>query len=178
MAERSMAHLWTMRGIYVGLCGLVIFLHLLPLDPVARSWATPDLMLALTFAWILRRPEFTPLILIAAIFLLADFLFQRPPGLWAALALIASQTLRARAPDLRDLTFPMEWLSVGVTLVAMIVTYRLVLAILVVEIPPLGLTVMQMLSTLIAYPFVVLVTQTVFRVRKIAPGEVNAMRSI
>jgi rod shape-determining protein MreD len=178
MAERSVTFLWSMRAFFLGLCAFFVFLNLLPLDPAPRGWAAPELMVALTFAWILRRPEYTPLVLVAGIFLLADFLLHRPPGLWSALVLIGSQTLRAKSPDLRDLTFPMEWLSVATTLLAMTLGYRIILAILLIDLPPLAPTLMQMVSTIIAYPLVVLVSQTLFRVRKIAPGEVDAMRSV
>ncbi|MEL7280511.1 MAG: rod shape-determining protein MreD [Pseudomonadota bacterium] len=178
MAERSATYVWSMRVIYLGLCGLVIFVHLLPLEPVSRFWVAPDLMIAVTFAWVLRRPDYAPLVLIAGVFLLADFLFHRPPGLWAALVLIGSQTLRAKAPDLRDLTFPMEWLSVATTLIAITIGYRIILTLLLVDTPPLSLSLIQVLTTLVAYPLVVLASQTIFRVRKIAPGELDAMRNI
>ena len=62
--------------------------------------------------------------------LLADFLFQRPPGLWAALVVLAAEALKARAVGLRDLPFPVEWVSVGTTLVGITLAYRLVLAVL------------------------------------------------
>lgn len=176
MAERSATYLWAMRALYVAICVALMFLHLLPLDTLPRGWAGPDLMLALTLAWGLRRPEFVPPLLVAAIFLLSDLLFHRPPGLWAALVLIGSQTLRARAPDLRDLTFPVEWLSVTTTLVAMTLGYRIILGILMVDQAPLGLSLMEMLMTLAAYPFVVLVSQWGLGVRKVAPGELDAMR--
>ena len=175
MAERSATFLWSMRFIYLGLCGLVMFLHLLPLEPVTSFWAAPDLMVAITFAWVLRRPEYAPLFFIAGIFLLADFLFHRPPGLWAALVLIGSQTLRAKAPDLRDLTFPVEWLTVATTLVIMTLGYRLILGLTVVDQAPLGLSLIQLVMTLLACPIVVFVTQAIFGVRKLAPGDVDAI---
>ncbi|WP_397542731.1 rod shape-determining protein MreD [Roseovarius salis] len=177
MAERGQAYLWAMRALYLALCTGLVFLHLLPLDTLPRGWAGPDIMLAITFAWSLRRPELVPPVLIALVFLLCDLLFHRPPGLWAGLVLIGSQTLRARAPDLRDLTFPVEWLSVATTLVAMTLGYRLILGVLMVDQAPLGLSLMQMVMTLVAYPVVVLVSQSVLGVRKIAPGELDAMRS-
>lgn len=176
MAERSQTYLWAMRTLFVGICTLFVFLRLLPLDTLPRGWAGPDFILAFTLAWALRRPEFVPPLLVAAIFLLCDLLFHRPPGLWAALVLIGSQTMRSRAPDLRDLTFPVEWVSVATTLVAMTLGYRLILGVLMVDQAPLGLSLMEMLMTLIAYPVVVLVSQTLLGVRKVAPGELDAMR--
>lgn len=176
MADRGQAYPLAMRALYVGLCGGLIFLRLLPLDTLPRGWAGPDIILALTFAWTLRRPDFVPPLLVAVVFLLCDLLFQRPPGLWAALVLLGSQTLRARAPDLRDLTFSMEWLSVASTLLIMTLGYRAVLGLLVVDQAPLGLNLTQMVMTLFVYPLVVLISQSVLGVRKRAPGSLDMMR--
>lgn len=168
---------WIMRSLYVALCLMLLFIQLLPLDTVPKVWAAPELILAVTFAWVLRRPEYVPASLIALIFLLADLLLQRPPGLWAALVLIGAETLRVRAPGLRDLTFPVEWLTVCSTLVIMTLGYRIILSLTVVDQAPLGLSLIQLVMTLLAYPVVVLLTQTIFGVRKMTPGEVDAMRN-
>ncbi|MHA7851507.1 rod shape-determining protein MreD [Roseovarius sp.] len=177
MAERRHQSRWAMRMLFGVLCLLLIFLHLLPLQLLPRGWAGPDVMLALTFAWVLRRPDFVPPLLIAGLFLLTDLLFQRPPGLWAALVLLGSQTLRAREPGLRDLTFAVEWVSVATTLVAMTLGYRIILAILMVDQAPLGLSLMQLVLTLMVYPLVALISHTAFGVRKIAPGDIDAFES-
>ncbi|WP_320177270.1 rod shape-determining protein MreD [Roseovarius pacificus] len=175
MAERKSPNRWSMRILYLVLCLALVFLHLLPLDTLPRGWAGPDLMLALTFAWVLRRPDYVPPLLIAGVFLLADLLFQRPPGLWAAFVLISSQTLRNREAGLRDLTFAMEWLNVATTLVALTIGYRIVLTIMLVDQVPLGLSLMQLVATLVVYPLVAFASQAVLRVRKIAPGDVDAL---
>src|SRR6056297_1446072 len=158
MAENPAYRLWTMRILYVVLGLTLIFLHLLPLDTLPRSWAGPDIMLALTFAWVLRRPEYVPPLLLAGMFLLADLMFHRPPGLWAALVLVGAETLRARHVGLRDLTFAVEWVSVATTLVALTLGYRVILAILMVDQAPLGLSLMQMVMTLLIYPVVVVLS--------------------
>lgn len=176
MAERAAASPWAMRALFLGLCGLFAFVRLLPLDTLPRGWAGPDLIVAFAFAWSLRRPEFVPPILIATVALLADLLFQRPPGLWAALVLIGSQTLKSRAADLRALTFTMEWASVATTLVAMTLACRIVLGITLVDQAPLGLSLIEMVATLAAYPAVVFVSHAVLGVRKAAPGELETMR--
>ena len=75
MADRVALHLWLMRFIWLGLCLGLMFLHLLPLDSTPKGWAAPQLILALTFAWVLRRPEFVTPLMIALVFLLSDFLF-------------------------------------------------------------------------------------------------------
>jgi len=175
MADNVATFMWTMRALYAGLCLVIVYLHLLPLDTVPRGWAGPDIVLALTFAWVLRRPEYVPPLLIAMVLLLCDLLFHRPPGLWAALVLIASQTLRGQTRELRDMTFSVEWFSVATTLVAITIAYRVTLAILLIDQAPLGLSLMQMVMTLVAYPLVVIVSQALFGVRRLAPGDVDPM---
>ena len=176
MVERASWHLWLMRFIWLLLCLLLIIVHLLPLSTTPKSWAAPQLIIALTFAWILRRPEYVPPLMIALVFLLADLLHQRPPGLWAALVLIGSEALRGRAARLRDMPFAAEWAHVAVTLLTMTLGYRLVLSLLMIDQAPLGLSLIQMLMTLIFYPLIVILSQTIFRVRKLAPGNTLSMR--
>ncbi|RKF14080.1 rod shape-determining protein MreD [Roseovarius spongiae] len=177
MVERVQARLWAMRALFVALCCVVIFWRLLPLDTMPRGWAGPDLILALACAWVLRRPEYAPALLIAAVVLMADLLFQRPPGLWAALALIGTETLKSRAPGLRDLGFGPEWLTVATVLVAMTLGERLILAVLMVPQAPLGLSLMKALFTILAYPLAVLASALLFGVRKIRPGDADSLRS-
>lgn len=175
MAENAVLHMWVMRLTYLGLGLFVMFFSLLPLQTLPQGWAGPDVIVALTFAWVLRRPEYVPPLLVAAVILLGDLMFHRPPGLWAALVVIAAETLRARHIGLRDLTFAVEWVSVATTLVVMTLAYRTVLAVLLVDQAPLGLSLIQLLMTLLAYPVVVVVSQTLFGVRKLAPGDIDAL---
>jgi rod shape-determining protein MreD len=46
-----------------------------------------------------------------------------------------------------------------------------VLTLFLVDQAPLGLSLMQLLSTLAAYPLVAALSHLVFRVRKLAPGD-------
>jgi rod shape-determining protein MreD len=176
MVERSPTHLWAMRGLYAGLCLLILFLHLMPLDTVPRGWAGPNLMLALTFAWAVRRPEYVPAGLVATVFLLSDMLLHRPPGLFAALAVLGCQTLRRRAPDLRDLPFAVEWLTMLSTAAVVMVGYRVILTVFLVDQAPLGLSVVEYAMTVLVYPLVVIASHLVFGVRKVAPADLDAMR--
>ncbi|WP_306151905.1 rod shape-determining protein MreD [Roseovarius sp. MMSF_3281] len=188
MAERNTTRLLSKRLTFVALWVLLVFLHLLPIDSaqpsplsspsfLARIWAGPDLHVAITLAWVLRRPEYVPAVLVAATFLMSDLLLQRPPGLWAAFALIGSEALRRRAPGLRDLTFSMEWLNVAMTMIAMFLGYRIVLGVMMVEAGPLGPALMQAVATIAIYPIVVAASQFLFGVRKLAPGDIDGMEA-
>lgn len=178
MAERGTLHRSLMRALYAVLAVLLVFLHLLPVDMLPPGWVGPDLLVALTFAWAVRRPDYVPLLLVATIVLATDLLFQRPPGLWAALVVLGCAALRDRAHALRDPSFVSEWLAVASTLVAITLGYRLVLTVFLVDQAPLGLSAMQLLSTVLAYPLVALVSHVVLGVRKAAPGDLAATRRL
>ncbi len=175
MADRLIPRYWVMRMLYLVLCLILIFILLLPLDILPPSWAGPDLMLALTFAWVVRRPEYVPAALIALVALAMDLLVQRPPGLWAALVVVGAETLRNRVLMLRDLSFAAEWASVASTMILITLGYRILLALFMVDQAPLGLSLMQLISTLLVYPLVALASQSLLGVRKLAPGDLDAM---
>lgn len=171
MAERSATELVTMRIAYLGLVLLILFTLLLPLQLVPDQLAGPDLITALTFAWALRRPDYVPALSIAAALLLADLLLQRPPGLWAALVLIAAEWLKRQDRRLRDASFLAEWATVAAALLAITIAYRLLLGVLIVASGTPFLVIMQFAMTLVAYPFVVFLSRALFGVRRSAPGE-------
>ncbi|WP_136443059.1 rod shape-determining protein MreD [Pacificoceanicola onchidii] len=175
MVERGPGHIWAMRGAYLALTALVIFLHLLPLQTLPRQFAGPDLLVALTFAWSLRRPDYVPALLIAGVMLLADLLFGRPPGLWALTILIGAEWLKRRDRRMRDTTFVAEWLTVATLLFVLTLAYRLTLGILIVPAGALFLYITQYIMTVLAYPLVVGLSHVLFRVRRSAPGEVDPM---
>lgn len=166
---------WWMRGLCVLLAGLILFWNLLPLSTLPPSWAGPDLLVALIFAWSLRRPEFVPVLLIALVMFLADLLLQRPPGLMAFLVVLGAEQLKTRAVGLRDASFAGEWMAAGLVVIAVFLLNRVILALLMVEQAPLGLTLIQMVATVAAYPLVVLVSHLFFGVRKLAPGDDDAI---
>ncbi len=176
MAEHSpTTEVWLARGIYVLLAVAIIYIQLLPLQTVPSNFAMPDILLALTLVWVARRPDFVPIGIIAIVFLLSDLLFQRPPGLWTALILILAETLRTRARSMRNLTFPLEWATVSAGIVAVYAVYRFVCAMTLVPDIPVVPYLVQMVATILAYPFVAMISQVLFGVRRPAPGAVDAL---
>ena len=175
MAEQSPPRLWTMRATFVALCLLVIFFHLLPLDTTPRRWAPPDLMVAIAVAWAIRRPEYVPALAIGSVMLLADFLFQRPPGLWAALMVITIEWLKRRQRRHRDASFAMEWVTVVSALTLATLTNRLALLAVMYAPGSLYLALMQLAMTALAYPVVVVISRLLFGIRRTAPGEVDTL---
>lgn len=175
MAEPVRIHVWRFWALLLGLAVASLFLRLLPLGVAPVGLPGPDLLLCLVFAWVLRRPEYVPALLVAAIFLLEDLILLRPPGLWALIVLLGTEFLRQRQPLMRELTFPMEWAMVSAVMLTMMLAERLTLAMTMVPTPSLRLSVVQLLMTVIAYPLVVLASHFLLRVRKPATGEVDAL---
>ena len=173
MIELSLARLWGMRLGFVALVLLILFFRLLPLDTAPPRWAGPDLLLAFACAWSLRRPEYVPAWGLAGVFLLADLLLQRPPGLWALLALIGCENLKSRARGMRDGGFISEWITVSVVIVAITLGNRLALMVTLVDPPGLGLTLFELVMTVAVYPLVVALTHGVMGVCKSAPGDLD-----
>ncbi|TVP70593.1 MAG: rod shape-determining protein MreD [Rhodobacteraceae bacterium] len=135
----------------------------------------PDLLLCLTMAWVLRRPDLLPAPLIAGYFLLEDILLLRPPGLWAMIVLMGSEFLRRHAAQFRSYRFFSEFLLVAGLFVAMWLADRAVLAIVMVPQPALGLSFVHLLGTIAIYPAIVAISRFVFGLRKPATGELDAL---
>jgi len=163
------------RALYVALSALVLFVGMLPLSTLPASWPGPDILLALTIAWLLRRPEYVPATAIVAIFLLQDLVTMRPPGLWTLIVLLGCEFLRARVVLVRDLPLMLEWAMVTTVMLAMFGLNRLVLALFMVPQAGFGPTVLQCVATAAAYPVIVGLSHLAFGIRKVAPGEVDAL---
>ena len=171
MSDQSGTRLWAMRLTFALIVCTILFFHLLPLETSPQRWVGPDLLLAFACAWSLRRPDYVPAPALAGLFLLADLLLFRPPGLWAVLALLACEHLKSRARGLRDSTFASEWVTVCFVIAVVWLAYRAVLMLVFVELPSFGLSVFELVMTMLCYPLVVAVTHWLLGVRKAGPGD-------
>ncbi len=173
MAEMSPTSLWTNRAIFGLFAFFLIIIQLVPLDTRPPTWAPPDILLAMTLVWVARRPEYLPVYIVAAIFLMTDLLFQRPPGLWAALVVILTEAIRKRSHEFRSLPLVAEWGSVALGIVLITVANRLIMAVTMTPQAPLGLTLIQMVSTIVIYPIAVFIAHALFRVSRHTPGDIG-----
>ncbi|HEY0213775.1 MAG TPA: rod shape-determining protein MreD [Paenirhodobacter sp.] len=158
-------------ALFLALTVTTTFLRLLPINPMAHGIPGPDLMLAFTFVWLMRRPDYLPAWLIIAVFLLGDMIFWRPVGLWALIVLLGTEFLRGRVPLSRALPLAAEMVMVGSVMLAMLLMNRLVLALALVDQPPLGLELLRLMMTLLAYPFVAVFSRLAFGLHRPVPGE-------
>lgn len=174
MAEGVPSTVWAHRALYAVLALAVLFLRLLPLGSEAGGWPGPDLLMCLTFAWVMRRPDYVPALLIAVVVLMEDLLLMRAPGLAAALMVLGSEFLRSRASLSRELGFAVEWLMVAGVMAGVVLGQRLVLALTMLDQASLAQTIIQLVATILCYPLVVLLSWMAFGVRKPAAGEIDA----
>lgn len=179
MAETASRQVWIGRGIYLALVFAVIFVQLLPLDQRPGLFSPPDILLALTLVWVARRPDYVPFFMIGLVFFLADLLFQRPPGLFAALVVIATEIIRSRARALRETTIFGEFGMIAIVVIVIALVNRATLALVLTPQVSQVQTILHILATLVAIPFVMGMAQFIFGVRRPGPGqfETKGLRS-
>jgi len=153
---------WSLRVAFVAIGVVIMAFNLLPLETTPRRWAGPDLLLALTCAWTLRRPDSAPALAVALLVLLADVMYQRPPGLMAAIVVVATEWLKARHRSVRQLAFPAEWLAASLAIAGTLLGYRVALTVFFVDQPPLMPSLMQLAATILVYPVVALISMALF----------------
>ena len=159
--------IWAFRGIYIGLGLGVIFFRILPLQTGTPGLPGPDIILGVTLAWVLRQPAAVPITAIVFLFLLGDFLLQRPVGLWTLLAMMAVVALENRRSSLTEAPFLVEMAVISGLVLAMIVAERVILWVLMTDQPSLGLVLMEGLATIVIYPIVVFVSKFVLGMDKL-----------
>ena len=174
MNETWADSVWLHRLMFVAIALLLLFLRLLPLNGGSESLPGPDILLCLIFSWTIRRPDFLPILMVALVVLAEDLIIMRPPGLWAALVVVATEFIRSRAALTRELNFSVEWLLVAATMLAMFLINRLVMAIAFVPQPGFGFAMVQVIWSIVCYPVVVGLSWLALDIRKPAMGEVDA----
>jgi len=174
MAEIPSTRLWIGRMTFLALICGILFVQILPLGTLPPRWAGPDLILAVTLVWLARRPDFVPVLLIAAVFLLTDLLQHRPPGLWTALVVLLTEALRAREAELRTMPYLLEWMTMGFGIIVITLADRLVLALLMMPQTPLALAMGSVTMTVLVYPVVAAAAHFVFGVSRPGLGAIDA----
>lgn len=173
MVDPVRPHLWRGRLVFVGLILGLLTLRLLPVETAPGSWPWPDLVLVVMLVWVARRPDLAPTLIIAALAFLTDLVCQRPPGAWSAVVLLTAEGLRARHGDIRTMSVAAEWGFVTVAIIAVMLGNRLVLAVSMSPLPPLGLTLLQVAMSIVATPLVMAAAHLLLGVRRPGRSERN-----
>jgi len=171
MISPATLHRWAFALLFAAIAAAIVFMRMLPTFGTAGGWPPPDLIVLLGFAWVAQRSDFVPVLLFAALLLIADLLFLRPPGVASGLAVIGLEAMRSRAALFRERGFVVEWITVALILTLMLVAERLLLAVFFVAQPGFGLMAIGLIVNILAYPLVAALSYWGFRVRRLAPGE-------
>ena len=174
MIDPVAARVWMFRGAFAGIAALILFVRILPISNSAGAWPWPDVMLCLMLAWVTRRPDYLPVLLVAAVVLIEDLILMRPPGLWCAIVLLATEFLRARSALTRELGFLAEWFLIGVVMLAMLLALRVVEGLAFLDQPAFGYALAQTAMSVLFYPAVAGVLHLTLGLRKPSTGEVDA----
>jgi rod shape-determining protein MreD len=165
---------WVFRGLFLALALFLLFIRLLPFGNSPGALPGPDLLLCLILAWVIRRPDFLPMPLILGVILIEDLMLMRPPGLWTAIVVLATEFLRGRVALTRELNFLVEWMVISGVMLGMMLAYRLVMALAFVPQPAFGFAAVQLLWSIALYPLVVGLSRLVLDLRKPATGEIDS----
>lgn len=162
---------------YLAASVALLVIAILPLSPGRIGLPGPDWLLALTFVWVLRRPEQVPVLSVAAVMLAADVLLLRPPGLGAAIAVAATEAARRREQRWAERGFPAQWLRVSMLMVMMMLAARVLHVLFVIPaslapLPAFGQDAMRVIATAGAYPVVAAVTRAL-GLRRATPAEMD-----
>ena len=179
MAERGPLGLWSRRALYLAASGVLILAGLVPLGGVPHAVPPPEALLALTLAWIARRPAEVPATSVAVVFVLADLLLLRPPGLHALLVLAAAEWLRAHPARMGE---PLsEWGRAGAAIMAVALVEQAALALTLSDAltggPEAGPALMRAALTVAVYPLAVVIARVVLGARAPRPREAPARKA-
>lgn len=159
--------------LFLGLSALILFTRMLPLDVGTGGFPPPDLILGFAFAWTVRRPDYLPILLVAAVQLISDMLTMGPPGVAPIFAILGLIALRSRRALLAEQGFAVEWGSVAVIMAFMLLGERVLLGIFFVQQVNFGLAAMGLLVTIAFYPVVVMISTLGFMIEWLKPGAID-----
>ncbi len=174
MDDISPFQFWMRRGIYLGLGILLLLQAIIPLNLEATHIPGPDVLYAITMAYVIRRPEYAPLWAIVAIFFLRDVLTMAPLGLGTLLFLIATEIVRSNLQAFREYFFGIEWLWVSVIYGLILLVQTLILSLSVSFTPKFVDLLYQFLFTALVYPVIVLIMRYLFAIDRPAAGKTDA----
>ncbi|TRD23482.1 rod shape-determining protein MreD [Palleronia caenipelagi] len=161
-------------AVFLSLVVLTIFLQLMPLHLGRDDIPAPDLISQICFVWVLRRPEYIPVWLIALAGFCADILLMGPPGLGAIALIVGTEFLRRRSYVVSEQPFVVEWALVAAVLLGTTLFQWFAMAALAAPHPPLGEALVPLAVTVVTYPFVMVFNAYGLGIRQASPAEKDA----
>lgn len=101
------------NSLFLLLAFLYIHFSINPLGLPAPLTFQIDYLICFSAALLLRKPNFLPTLLIVFIWLVQDFLYGFPLGLWTLVAVVILEILRALSGYIKYHSFLTEWVLFG-----------------------------------------------------------------
>ena len=158
--------IWIYRIVFIAISIFLVLTNLMPLQTMPQSWPWPNTLLLVIFCWSLREPNFVPIPLIVFVLLSQDFLLHRPPGLFSGITIIILVWIKAITTSSDDKSFLAEWMRVALAFAAISLINHLVLSLSLVTTTELRISLIQTIFNISTYPFVVLISHYIFRVKR------------
>ena len=98
-----------LRCCFLVITTFLVMLQTLPIQTGFNHIFIPDILLVMTFSWVMQRPDIIGPILLTIALLFADFILQLPPGLWTLIVLFGGMFLRMRSIRFKEVVFIYEW---------------------------------------------------------------------
>lgn len=147
---KSISYSFVFSSLIIILTGL----RLIPFHNLPEILIAPDLVLAFVLVWCIRLPKNAPSLLIVVLFVLLDFIHDRPPGLFACLVFLASEWLKSRTLKAEEYQFISEWTLFALAVLGIFLAYRTVLWVTLLPLPGLLPSFLSMIITIAIYPLV------------------------
>ena len=166
MSNIPSERIWIYRIIFLTVSIFLVLTNLMPLQTTPQSWPWPNILLLVIFCWSLREPNFVPIPLITVVVLSQDFLLHRPPGLFSGITILILVWIKAITASSDDKSFLAEWVRVVLAFAAISLINHLVLTLSFVTTTELKISLIQVIMNISTYPFVVLISHHIFRVKR------------
>ena len=166
MSNIPSERIWIYRIIFLIVSIFLVLTNLMPLQTTPQSWPWPNILLLVIFCWSLREPNFVPIPLITVVVLSQDFLLHRPPGLFSGITILILVWIKAITASSDDKSFLAEWVRVVLAFAAISLINHLVLTLSFVTTTELKISLIQVIMNISTYPFVVLISHHIFRVKR------------
>jgi len=144
---------------------LAILAEAAPLGLAPTAQPSPDLLFGIIAYWAARRPDATPILLVATLGLLRDLLTDVPVGAGALTLTLASEFLRAQSGRLARTIYPFEWLIIAGVAAAMLLAQWAMVLVTLAQPPYLSYLAMQWIYTVSLIPVIALILRWLFGIR-------------
>ena len=165
-----------LRCSFLVITTLLVMLKTLPIQTGLNLIFIPDVLLVMSFSWIIQRPDIIGPILLTMTFLFADFILQRPPGLWALIVLFGGMFLRTRSIRFKEVFFIYEWATVSAVIIFCYTLQNVLMRFAFITLYDFKLTSIQALTAILFYPICTWIFRSMLKARGVYSTQKQADR--